>query len=107
MCIYEHNIHNDKKAEYFLQKRGIASECILFPVVLCLCIGVKGFPDSSVGKESTCNAGNMGSISRSRDSLEEGNGNPLLYSCLENSMDRGAWWVTVHEVAKSWTQLSD
>ena len=34
---------------------------------------------------------------------EEGNGNPLQYSCLENSMDRGAWWVTVHAVAKSWT----
>ena len=35
-----------------------------------------------------------------------GNGNPLQYSCLGNSMDRGAWWATVHEVAKSWTQLS-
>ena len=37
----------------------------------------------------------------------EGNGNPLQYSCLENPMDRGAWWATVHGVAKSWTQLSD
>ena len=36
----------------------------------------------------------------------EGNGNPLQYSCLENSMDRGAWWATVHGVANSWTQLS-
>ena len=35
----------------------------------------------------------------------EGNGNPVQYSCLENSMDRGAWWATVHDVAKSWTQL--
>ena len=35
-----------------------------------------------------------------------GNGNPLQYSCLENSMDRGTWWATVHGVAKSWTQLS-
>ena len=34
-----------------------------------------------------------------------GNGNPLHYSCLENSMDRGAWWATVHGIAKSWTQL--
>ena len=40
-------------------------------------------------------------------SPEEGNGNPLQYSCLENSMDRGVWWVTVHGVAKSQTQLSD
>jgi len=38
---------------------------------------------------------------------EEGNGNPLQYSCLENSMDRGAWWATVHGVTKSQTQLSD
>ena len=38
---------------------------------------------------------------------EEGNGNPLQYSCLENSMDRGFWWATVHGVAKCWTQLSD
>jgi len=37
----------------------------------------------------------------------EGNGNPLQYSCLENSMDRGAWWVTVHVVEKSQAQLSD
>ena len=36
-----------------------------------------------------------------------GNGNPLQYSCLENSMDRGAWWATVHGVAKSWTQVND
>ena len=35
-----------------------------------------------------------------------GNGNPLLYSCLENSLDRGAWWATVHGVTKSWTQLT-
>ena len=41
------------------------------------------------------------------DHLDEGNGDPLQYSCLENSMDRGAWWATVHGVAKSWTQLSD
>ena len=37
----------------------------------------------------------------------KGNGNPLQYSCLENPMDREAWWATVHGVAKSWTQLSD
>ena len=37
---------------------------------------------------------------------EEGHGNPLQYSCLENPMDRGVWWTTVHGVAKSWTQLS-
>ena len=40
-------------------------------------------------------------------SLGEGNGNPLQYSCLENSMDRGAWWAAVHGIAKSWKRLSD
>ena len=39
--------------------------------------------------------------------IREGNGNPLQYSCLENPMDRGAWWAAVHGVAKGWTRLSD
>jgi len=43
----------------------------------------------------------------SSSKIGEGNGNPLQYSCLENSVDRGAWWATVHGVTKSRTQLSD
>ena len=50
-----------------------------------------GFPDGSDGKESTCNAGDPGSIPGSGRSPGEGNGIPLQYSCLENPMDRGAW----------------
>ena len=65
------------------------------------------FPGSSEGKESACNAVNPGSIPGSGRSPGEGNGNPLQYSCLENPMDGGAWWATVHGVAKSWTWLSD
>jgi len=49
----------------------------------------------------------MGSIPGSRRCPEGEHGNPLQYSCLENLMDRGDWWVTVHEVAKSQTQLND
>ena len=67
-----------------------------------------GFPGGSVGKESACNAGDTGdvcSISGSGRSPGEGHGNPLQYSCLENPMDRGGWWATVHEVAKSQTRL--
>ena len=45
----------------------------------------------------------LGSIPGSERSSGEGNGNPLWYSCLENYMDRGAWWATVSEIAKSWT----
>ena len=57
-------------------------------------------------KESACNVGDPGSIPGSGRFPGEGNGNPLQYSCLENTMDRGAWWATVHGVTKSWTQLS-
>ena len=51
----------------------------------------KGLPGSSVGKESACSAGDLGLIPGLGRSLEKGNGNPLQCSCLENSMDRGAW----------------
>ena len=62
----------------------------------------QGFPDSSVGKESACNAGDLGSIPAMGRSPGEGKGYPLQYSDLENSMD-----YIVHGVPKSWTQLSD
>ena len=61
----------------------------------------RGFPGGSGGKESTCNAGDLGSIPGLRRSPGEGNSYPLQYSCLENSMDRGAWQATVHEIAKN------
>ena len=66
-----------------------------------------GFPGGSVVKKSPANAGDEGLIPGSGRSPREGNGNPLQYSCLENPMDRGAWWATVHRAAKSQTQLSD
>ena len=62
-----------------------------------------GIPGSSDGKESTSNAEVLGLIPGSRTSPGEGNGYPLQYSCLENSVGRGAWRPTVHEVAKSRT----
>ena len=66
-----------------------------------------GFPDGSESKESACNAGDPGLIPGLGRSPGEGNDNLLQYSCLENPMDRGAWRATVHEVAKSRTQLSN
>ena len=65
-----------------------------------------GFPGGSGGKESTCNVGDLGLIPGLGRSSERGHGNPLLYSCLENPMDREAWPAAVHGVAKSWTRLS-
>ena len=67
----------------------------------------KGFPGDSVGGESARSAGAPGSSPGPGGSSGEGNGNPLQYSCLENSTDRGAWWATVHGVTKSRTQLSN
>ena len=67
-----------------------------------------GVPGGSDSKASSCNAGDPGSVLGSGTSPGEGNflplkGYPLQYSCLENSMERGAWWATVHEVMKSQT----
>ena len=59
-----------------------------------------GFPGGSGSKESARNAGDLGSVPELGRYCGEGNGNPLQYSCLENSMDRGAWQATVHGVTK-------
>ena len=66
-----------------------------------------GFPSSSAVKNPPANAEDVGSIPGLARSPWEGNGNPLQYSCLENSMDIGAWWAVVHGVSKSQSQLSD
>ena len=68
---------------------------------------VKNIPGGSDGKASVYNAGDPGSIPGLGRSPGEGNGNPLQDYCLENPMDRGAWWATAHGVAKSQTRLSE
>ena len=66
-----------------------------------------GFPGGKPMQQApACNAGDPGSIPGLGRSPGEGNGNPLQYSCLDNSMDRGAWWATVNGVTKSQTRLS-
>ena len=60
-----------------------------------------GFPAGSDSKVSACSEGDLGSVPGSGRSPGEGNGNPLQYSCLENPMDRGAWWATVPRVTES------
>ena len=82
-----------------LQNPSMSSQTAGFPsfygwIIFC-------FPGGSSGKESTCNAGDPGSIHGKGRSPAEGNGNPLQYFCLEKSTDRGAWRATVHGVAKN------
>ena len=76
---------------------------VYLQVLLCC----QGFPSGSDGKETACNAGDLGLIPGSGRPPGEENGNPLQYSCLENPMVRGAWQSTVHGVAKSRTRLSN
>ena len=70
-------------------------------------IGSMGFPGGSDSKETACNAGDLGSTPGWGRSPGGEHGNPLQYSCLENPMDRGAWWATVYGLAENWTRLSD
>ena len=76
---------------------------ILAPVIVSL-----DYPCSSVSKESACSAGDLGLIPGLERCPGEGNGNPIQYPCLENLLDRGAWWAAVHGVVtKSQTRLSN
>ena len=98
-------IHRTNFSLYFLNLYlvgGVFFECFCFPLVLLRCNKHTGFPGSSTSKESTCNAGDLGSIPGLGRSPGEGNGHPLQYSGLENSVD-----CIVHGVAKSWTWLND
>ena len=72
----------------------VCVDMCVYVCMICVCLG--GFPGGSDNKESACNEGDLGSIPRLGRSPGERNGNPLQYSCLENSMDRGAWQATVH-----------
>ena len=76
--------------------------CVWLYFILCF-----GLPRGSDSKESTCDAGDPGLIPESGRFPGEGNDNPLQYSCLENSMDREAWWSTIHGITKSWTHPPD
>ena len=67
---------------------------------MCVCLYIQGFPGGSVVKNPPVDAGDAGSIPGLGRSPGGGHGNPLQYSCLENPMDRGAWWATAHGVAK-------
>ena len=90
-------------------KTGVISESMTLTRVILYrgaCLPSSGFPGGSDKKESACNAGDLGSIPGS-ERAPGGHGSPLQYPFLENPTDRRAWWVIVHSIARSWTQLSD
>ena len=66
-------------------------------------VNITGFPCGSDRKESACSVGDLDLVPGSGRSPGEGNGYPLQYSCLENSLDRGDWWAVVHGITKSQT----
>ena len=68
--------------------------CILNVIIYCI-LTIQGFPGGSSGKESACNAEDLGSVPELGRSPGERNGHLLKYSCLENSMDRGVLWATL------------
>ena len=74
---------------------------------ICYPLIFLGFPGGLDGKNSACNEGDLALISGLGRFPGEGNSYPFQYSCLENSMDRGAWQATVHGVTKSWTEWND
>ena len=80
------------------------SHKFFLPLIVINC---RATPGGSVGKESACSIGDPGSISGLGRVPEEGNGYPVQYSCLDNSMDRRTWWAAVHGVAESWIRLSN
>ena len=90
------------------RKFNFNSIVIYWPAVkLIQLIGISGLPQWFRDQESTYSAGHPGLVTGPARSPGGGNGNPPQYSCLENSMERGAWWVTVHWVANSQTWLRD
>ena len=102
---WNHLLTRNIQLDLWLQKKmGLGSKSIRFVAVD---LEIPGFPGGSNGKESACNAGDPGLILGLKRSAGEGNGYPLQYSCLENSVDRGAWQATAQGVVKSQTQMSD
>ena len=91
---YNPEIPWDKKQEIKGTVTNLKKKFLLRNPLFGNILYTKGVPGSSDGKESACKAGDLGSILESGICPGEGNGNPLQYYCLENSMDRGAWWVT-------------
>ena len=99
-CLWHFQVLN---CVYFLENEVVSRH--MFGSILTINWLTPYFPGGSNGKESACSVGDLGFIPGLGRSSGERNGNPFQYSCLENSMGRGAWWAIVHVVTKSWTRL--
>ena len=86
---------------------GVALYILIISYFYLSAFDLLGCPGGAEVKASACNVGDLGSISESGRSPGEGDDNTFSYSCLENPMDRGAWWDTVHGAGKSQTRLSE
>ena len=96
---------NPWSVTYFVTTFSHSQGCFFISFVIHIYSGSgeEGSPGSSNGKEFACSAEDLSFVPGSGRTPGKGSDNPLQYSCLENSMDRGAWRATVHGVAKSWT----
>ena len=99
--------HQTKERSSVLALLFLCSLFLWESLFKCVSGFLEGFPGGSDGKEFVCNAGDQVQSLDREDSLGEGNGYPLQYSCLENPMDRGDWWATIHGVPKNQTCLSN
>ena len=102
-------VEKEKMSPFCFLFHGILYNSALLHLWLFLCKTDERqcFPGGSDGKEFACNAGDLSSIPESGRSPGEGSGYPFQCSCLENPMDRGAWWATVHVVVESQTWLNN
>ena len=101
----EYNVRSTSGVEQHCVPIGMSGKKVIIEL---RCEGRIGLPQWLSDKESACSAGAVGDtvlIPGSGRSPGGWHGNPLQYSCLENPMDRGAWWATVHKITNSWTQL--
>ena len=106
--VYTHSHTDTNCCIYIMASKSEGLRNIFFWLVIhfwLLLSLIWGFPGSSGVKNPPANEGDTGSIPGWGRSPRKGNGNPLQYSCLENSMDRGAWWATAHGVTQSQTWL--
>ena len=106
VCCLHFSLHFFPTVSSVFQRADILTLAKFLLIFFFYALGFGGLPDGSVVNNLPANAGDAGLIPGSERSPGEGNANPLHYSCLQNTMDKEAWWATTHGVTKSWTQMN-